>query len=274
MPHYAPKTDIKNVPYVQNSHFALQSNLANLKTEVNKLDVDKLVSALADLSKLKDVVKNEVVKKTVYDKLVAKVNSIDTSAFVLKTKYDTDKKVLENKIHGTNGHVKKIYYNTKITKIEGKLPSIGGLATFVALTAVEIKMPIISNLVEKSDYSTKITEIEKKLTDHYHEKYITTPEFNTLAVHIFNVRLAQANLVTKTDFDVKLSSLNRKITSNKTKDLLVQNELKRIKTFVSSYFIDKSHSEEDGTQNYYVFQPMFRYFKIIVGRGSGNYIYY
>ena len=92
LPHYAPKTDIKNVSHVETSRFALQWNVANLKTVVNKLDVDKLVPVLVDLNKLKDVVKNEVVKKTVYDKLVAKLNSIDTSAFVLKTKYDTDKK--------------------------------------------------------------------------------------------------------------------------------------------------------------------------------------
>ena len=97
LPHYAPKTDIKNVLHVETSRFALQWNVANLKTVVNKLDVDKLVPVLVDLNKLKDVVKNEVVKKTVYDKLVAKLNSIDTSAFVLKTKYDTDKKVLEIK---------------------------------------------------------------------------------------------------------------------------------------------------------------------------------
>ena len=81
-------------------------------------------------------------------------------------------------------------------------------------------------------------------------------------------------MLTKTDFDAKLSSLNRKITSNKTKHLLVENELKNLKTFVSNYFIDKSHSEEDGTQNYYVFQSTFRYFKIIVCLGSSNYIYY
>ena len=71
-----------------------------------------------DLSKLGDVVKNDVVKKTVYDKLVAKVNSIDTNAFVLKTKYDTDKKELENKIPNTNDLVKKTDYNTKITEIK------------------------------------------------------------------------------------------------------------------------------------------------------------
>ena len=69
--------------------------MASLKTEVDKLDIDKLVPVPVDLSKLSDVVKNDVVKKTVYDKLVAKVNNIDTSGFVLKTKYDTDKSELE-----------------------------------------------------------------------------------------------------------------------------------------------------------------------------------
>ena len=60
-----------------------------------------------------------------------------------------------------------------------------------------------------------------------------------------------------------MSSLNRKITANKTKDLLVENELKKLKTFDSSYFIGKSHFEEDGTQNYLVFQSMNKYFKVI-----------
>ena len=68
---------------------------------------------------------------------------------------------------------------------------------------------------------------------------------------------------TKTDFDTKLLSLNRKITQNKTKDLLVETELNKLKTFDSSYFIGKSHFEEDGTQNYLVFQPINKYFKVI-----------
>ena len=93
--NYATKTDIKNISHIDTSSFALKTNLANLKTEVDKLDIDKLVPVPVDLSKLSDVVKNDVVKKTVYDKLVAKVNSIDTSVFVLKTKYDKDKPELE-----------------------------------------------------------------------------------------------------------------------------------------------------------------------------------
>ena len=121
----------------------------------------------------------------------------------------------------------------------------------------------ISSLVKKTDYNIKFTEIEKKLTDRNHDKYIPTPEFNTLAADVFNARLAQANLITKTNFDAEMSSLNRKITANKSKHLLVENELKKLKTFDSSYFRGKSHFEENGTQNYLVFQPINRYFKVI-----------
>ena len=82
--NYATKADIKNISHVDTSSFALKSNLASLKTAVDKLDINKLVPVPVDLSKLSDVVKNDVVKKDVYDKLVTKVNNIDTSGFVLK----------------------------------------------------------------------------------------------------------------------------------------------------------------------------------------------
>ena len=117
-------------------------------------------------------------------------------------------------------------------------------------------------MVKKTNYNTKVIEIRNKLNDHNHDKYITTPEFNTLAGNVFNARLAQANLVTKTDFDEKLSNLNRKITKNKTDHLLVQNQLKKLKTFDLGYFIGKNYFGEDGAQNYLVFQPLFRYFKV------------
>ena len=81
--NYATKTDIRNISHVDTSSFAWKANLASLKTEVAKLDIDKLVPVPVDLSKLIDVAKNNVVKKTEYDKLVAKVNSIETSGFVL-----------------------------------------------------------------------------------------------------------------------------------------------------------------------------------------------
>ena len=97
---------------------------------------------------------------------------------------------------------------------------------------------------------------------------------NTLATNVFNARLAQANLVTKTDFDAKRSSLKRKITANKSKHLLVENELKKLKTFDSSNFRGKSHFEEDDTQNYLVFQRMYRYFKRVISVGTGIFIYF
>ena len=244
---------------VDTSSFALKTNLATLKTEVDKLDIDKLAPVPTDLSKLSNVVKNDVVKKTVYNELVAKVDNIDTSDFVLKTKYNTDKTELENKIPDVSNLVKK----TKLTELENKIPDISNLATKTALTTVENKIPSVSNLVKKTDYNTKVTEIENKLNNHNHDKYIDTQVFNRLAADVFNAKLTQANLVTKRDFDEKLSNLDRKITKNKTDHLLFQNELKKLKTFDLGYFIGKSHFEEDGTQNYLVFQPITRYFKAI-----------
>ena len=84
MPNYETKIGIKNISHLDTSSFVLKSDLDSLKTEVDKLDIDRLVSVSVDLIKVSHVVKNDVVKKTVYDKLVAKVNSIDTSGFALK----------------------------------------------------------------------------------------------------------------------------------------------------------------------------------------------
>ena len=97
--------------------------------------------------------------------------------------------------------VKKADFNAKITEVEGKTTFFTGLATNSVLTAIENKIPDISTLVKKADYDTKISDIEKKTTDHNYDKYITTPEFNTMAATVFNARLAQAKVITKTDFD-------------------------------------------------------------------------
>ena len=126
---------------------------------------------------------------------------------------------------------------TNLTELENKIPDVSSLATKTALTAVENKIPSVSSLVKKTDYDTKISELEKKLTDHNHDKYITTPEFNTLEGDVFNARLAEANLITKTDFDAKPLSLHRKITSSKSKYLLAENELKKLKLYNWEYSI-------------------------------------
>ena len=106
--------------------------------------------------------------------------------------------------------VKKTDFSAKITEVKGKIPNITGLATSSSLIAVKNKILNATSLVRKTDYNTEISEIEKKITDHNHDKYITTPEFNTMAADVFNARLAQANVIKIVDFDAKLSGLNKK----------------------------------------------------------------
>ena len=128
------------------------------------------------------------------------------------------------------------------------------------MTAVENKISNISSLVKETDYNTKISEIEGKINNHNHDKYITTPEFNNLAAGVFTARLARAKLVSNSDFDPELKRVSDRITSNKSKHLLVKNELKKLQKFDSSYFRGRNRFEEDGVQNYLVFRPMCKYF--------------
>ena len=161
--NYATKTDLKNATGIDTSKFSKKDDLANLKSNVDKLDI-----------------------------------------------------------------------NAKIKNIEDKIPDITNLATTTtALTAVENKVRNVSNVVKKTEYNTKISEIENKIaTDHDHDKYITTQEFNKLTLKNFTARLKQANLAIKsdianlvknTDFDNKL----KYVTSHKNE----LNELsKKVKT--------------------------------------------
>ena len=109
--NYAMKTDLKNISHVDASSFALKSNLASLKTEVDKLDIGKLKPVPDDLAKLSNVVKNDVFKKTEYSKLVTKVDKIDTTGFVSRTKYEKVGADLEK----------------KISDVDKKIPDVGGL---------------------------------------------------------------------------------------------------------------------------------------------------
>ena len=157
--NYATKKDINDITHVDTSNIALKTNLSSLKAEVDKLDIDKLATVPVDLSKLSNPVKNDVVKKTVSDKLVAEVNNIHTSDFVLKTNFNTKLTGLENKIPNTSGLVKKTDYNCKITEIENKIPDSNGLATKIALPTVENKITSIINLATK----TALTTVESKI---------------------------------------------------------------------------------------------------------------
>ena len=113
--------------HVDVSSFASKTNLASLKTEVDKIDAGKLKTAPVDLAKLSNVVKNDVVKKTECNSLKTKVDSIDTTNFVLKTKYEKDGSDFED----------------KISKIHKKIPDV-------------------SDLVKKTNFNAKVTEIKVK----------------------------------------------------------------------------------------------------------------
>ena len=100
--NYATKTDLKNVTHVNVSSFASKTNLASLKTEVDKIDADKLKTGPVDLANLSNVVKNDVVKKTECNSLKTKVDSINTANFVLKAKYEKNGSDFEDKISKTD----------------------------------------------------------------------------------------------------------------------------------------------------------------------------
>ena len=172
-----------------------------------------------DLAKLSNVVKNDVVKKPEYVTLKNKVYAIDTSGFVTRTKFTTDTNALddkidkiEKKIPDMSGLATKLSVARLITeqedytdKVKKKIPDISGLASKTELTTVENKIPDVSGLATAS----ALTAVENKIPD------ITS-------------------LITKTDFDAKLKNITNKVTNNKSKDLLLDNELKNLKTLVGS----------------------------------------
>ena len=219
--NYGTKADIKNISHVNTWGFALITNLANLKSEVDKPDIDNLVPVPTDLIKLSNVVKNDIVKKADYSKLVTKVDNINTSALVKKTDY-----------------------NTKIIEIESKIPDVSNLATKTALTTVENEVPDISNLTTK----TALITVENKIPDT--SNFATKTALTTVENKIPET----SNLVKKSDYNTKITG--------------VENNIKKLQAYRSSYFRSKQYFHEgDGKQNYLVFLPVRKYFKlnIIVG---------
>ena len=198
--NYATKADIKNISNVDTSSFALKKILATLKTEVDKLDIDKLVPVPADLNKLSDVVKN-VVKKTDNNAKIAEIeNKIpDISNLATKTALNT----VENKIPDTRGLVKKTDYNTEITKIERKIPDVSNSATKIALTTVENKTPNVSRLAAK----TELTAIENKIP--FVSKFATKTALTNLSNTVPDV----STLIKKSDYDTKIAETERKYVS-------------------------------------------------------------
>ena len=156
--NYATKTDLKNITHLDVSSFASKTNLAALKTEVDKIDADKLKTVPVDLAKLSNVVNNDVVKKTDYNTKVtsienqiagvtkntidnlddiAKLKAVDTNNFVLKTKLASDVTTLEN----------------KIDTVDKKISDVSGLDTKTSLTSY----------LQTATFNSQVTEVENKI---------------------------------------------------------------------------------------------------------------
>ena len=180
--------------------------MASLKTEVDKSNIEKLALVPVDLSTLSDVVKNDVFKKTEYNKLVIKADNIDATNFVKRTKYEKDGSDFEDKINkidkkipDVSGLVKKTDFNAKISEAEGKISSITDLPTNSELTAkvteIEDKIPDVSSLVKKTDYATEVTSIKND--------FVTNAALNG----------RHKDLIQKTKFDTEVNKINDKIAS-------------------------------------------------------------
>ena len=155
---------------------------------------------------------------------------------------------------------------TALTAVENKIPDVSGLATKSALTADENKIPDGSGLVKKTDFKTKITEVEGKIPS------ISGLATNSALTIVENKIPNVTSLVTKTDFDAKLKAISDRDTKNKSKDLILDNELKKLKAFDLSYFKGKNYFEESSTLIYLILQPIDKCFKRIVGAANGEFI--
>ena len=215
--NYAAKTDLKNITHVDVSSFASKTNLAALKTEVDKIDVDKLKTAPVDLAKLTNAIENDLVKKTVYntevtsieaqiagltkntvDNLadITKLKAIDTNSFVLKTKLASDVTTLENKIDTVDkkipdisglatktsltSYLKTATFNSKVTEVENKIKAIDIIAKSANTKANTIRSDL-TDYAKKADVATDITAIKK---DYVTNTSLTSQLNNLKSQHI------------------------------------------------------------------------------------------
>ena len=195
--NYATKTDLKNITHVDVSSFASKTNLAALKTEVDKIDTDKLKTAPADLARLTNAIVNDVVKKTDYNTKVTsieaqitgftkntvdnladitKLKAIDTNSFVTRTRFSADTNALDDKIDGVekkylisglatktslNSYLQTSTFNSKVTEVESKIKDADIIAKS-ANTKVNTIRNNLTSYATKTDVATDITAIKNK----------------------------------------------------------------------------------------------------------------
>ena len=233
--NYATKDDVKNITHVDVSSYATKTNLAALKSKVDKIDTDKLKAVPADLTKLSNVVKNDVVKKTTYNTLKSKVDASDTSKFVSRTKFTTDTNTLDDKVEKKIPDISGLAAKSSVTclitekgdytdKVKKKIPDISGLASKTELTAVENKIRDVSGLATAS----ALAAVKNKIPD------VSGLATASALTAVENKMPDITSLITKTDFDTKLKNISDRVPNNKSKDILLDNELKKLKIRVDS----------------------------------------
>ena len=255
--NYAIKNDLKNITHVDVSSFASRTNLAALKTEVDKIDVDKLKTVPVDLAKLSDVVNNDVVKKTDYNTKVTSIESqiagltkntvdnladitkfkaIDTNSFVLKTVLASDVTTLEN----------------KIDTVDKKIPDISGLATKTILTSYlqtvtfNSKVTEVENKIKANDnlaksVGTRITSIETNLNGFKESDLTGYAKKADVATDITTIK---NNYVTNASLTSQLNDLkSHHITYEVKKVEDKVNENKKEIIFVRGFFSYEYHSD-------------------------------
>ena len=216
--NYATKDGVKNITHVDVSGFASKTNLAALKTEVDKIHTDKLKTEPDDLAKLSNVVKNQVVKKTDYNTLKSKVDSIDISTLVTKTNFIVSTNVLDDKIDKV---AKKIPVLIDFVKTARFHHEKNLLATKTALTTVENKIPDISNLATKtslssllpvSTFNSKVTELEGKVTtvDNKFSGFVKKTDYGNEITKIKNDYATNASLDSKLN-DLKAQHISTEV---------------------------------------------------------------
>ena len=224
--NYATKKDIKDITQKDASGFASKTNLAALKTEVDKIDTDKLNTVPDDLAKLSNVVKNDVVKKTDYNTLKSKVDGIDVSKYVGRTKYETDGKAIFDKIDAVE---KKIPVLTDLFTTARFNHEKNLLAAKTALTTVENKIPDVSTLAIKtslssllpvSTFNSKVTELEGKVTtvDNKFSGFVKKTDYGAEITKIKNDYATNASLDSRlNDLKAQHISAELKKINDKTK---------------------------------------------------------
>ena len=236
--NYATKTDLKNITHVDTTSFASKTNLAALKTEVDKIDIDKLKAAPIDLAKLTNAVENDLVKKTAYN---TKVTSLEGQiAGLTKNAIDNLADITKLKVTDTNSFVSKrklsdvTTLENKIDTVDKKIPDITGLATKTSLNAYlqtstfNSKFTEVENKIKATDIiaksaNTKANTIRSDLTD-----YAKNAEVATNITAIKNDYVTNASLSSQLN-DLKSQHIATEVTN-------IDNKTKRIRTTKRIYY--------------------------------------